>query len=656
MPQVKLDLMNTRIEQPGSTRVFDSLEDRPTRSDGSVRSQKSLVKMAPTNTRIKANSRRELSKMLPSRFEYLKYDRKGRIIDIQERLVKALADNSSSTSLTYDTLPSLSQSSSSPNNKLTSLSMTRDISSPSSSHAQSPLSLSRSLLSRDGLLQEALSGQKPNSLTKKDTSEAEKQQSEDETETAEDTSHLDEEARRKYLRRRKYERQQAEKERQKEKEREENYHPTLDKLRDKLYEDTSYTIANRIKTKKLPGASWSDVSREVKDRNLNPNTGPGYYNIYRPATSSNALKFDNIPREKVDNVFATSDRIINSIEKIDFDKDLQYFPLQEKQRITRQINEMQQKYPKLIKLKTEKFKDYIPPTDCAILQPHVPTITLSSEPRFDSLFYRQEPFIKTTGLTLSNDYDKKLDKKLSFRFNKSESRLDGMLSNTTSETKDVHVDVTKHYEMKSLVMKSSLNYAASFRSSAKVGLDIPLPTTAPHVGPGTFNHHKPAVAVKDPDRLSVAFLSPKPPLPRQSSPDTFMRVPSFAELHTKGPFFSEVVKESSMGEGDSRNRHLQNIVVEKMTQIYPKLAEKKFASSRRLELERGQSSSRIGTATSTLSRAGTSRSLMSRGGTSRSPLRMSSPSFSPLSRSVSSKRGGFADSHELSTTSQSVEP
>ncbi len=113
-----------------------------------------------------------------------------------------------------------------------------------------------------------------------------------------------------------------------------------------------------------------------------------------------------------------------------------------------------------------------------------------------------------------------------------------------------------------------------YRSSAQVGMKIPNPTTAPHVGPGTFSDaYKPAIEVKRPDFPSYAFISYKPSHHRPASPDTFLPIPKFTEVHRKGPVFSEEVKQDA---ADSRNRFLQKIVKEKMTKIYPKLAAKKF--------------------------------------------------------------------------------
>ena len=95
------------------------------------------------------------------------------------------------------------------------------------------------------------------------------------------------------------------------------------------------------------------------------------------------------------------------------------------------------------------------------------------------------------------------------------------------------------------------------------------PTTSPdHIGPGSFNFPT-AIEVVRPDQNSLAFLRDRVMPTRPARLELTERIKPFAEQHTNGPIFNKhgVVK---------GNPHMQNLVKTKMTQIYPRLAKKKF--------------------------------------------------------------------------------
>jgi hypothetical protein len=105
-------------------------------------------------------------------------------------------------------------------------------------------------------------------------------------------------------------------------------------------------------------------------------------------------------------------------------------------------------------------------------------------------------------------------------------------------------------------------------------MQIRAPTTAPHIGPGTFSDvYKSAVEVVRPDHLSLAFLASRIDYTRVPIPDPHEKPKSFAEANRKGPI---IPTERNPADGSARNEHLAKIVKEKMTRIYPKLASKKF--------------------------------------------------------------------------------
>jgi DNA-binding protein len=594
MPNLKLDLVNNRMEIPNSVRVYDSLEDRKTsRGLGT----KTLVKMSPNIIFKRGNERIQISKTLPVRLEPTKIDRNGRLIEIQHRIPKVTPVETKVPSPISSSLPS------------------SPIATEGSLH-----SASRSLLlSRDGFIKTVLETGSLDAIEKGNSHDTE-----EEIEVF-DRSFTDEEIQR-LKRRKKFKKMQEKREREKEKEKEENYHPTLDIIRDKLYDDVTFkncTIAARIKTRKLPGASWA-TERKSNSPVGNPDVGPGYYDIYKSVPLPVTVDFDIMPgREKVESVYATSDRIINNIENLNIKKDLEQFPLREKLRIGRQVNEMKRKYPHLIELKTKTFKNYIPPADYPILKPHSPRMTslISNTERFDATFYRQENYVKTSGMKLGTEFDKQLDKRITFKFTQSSARKESSLSEGDDSTAGglLNLNVEKYYSTEAVVAASPVKYSAAFKSSAKVGMQLPEPMTAPHIGPGAFqNAFKPAIEIKSPDKYSLAFMTYNPPFQRNASPDTFQRVKSFTETHRKGPIFSDEIR--SAGPGEGRSRHLKKLVKEKMTRIYPRLATKKFSAEEMKEIQM------------------MSESLDNKNNNnnnSSSILRMSSRDIQPLSRGVS---------------------
>lgn len=100
-------------------------------------------------------------------------------------------------------------------------------------------------------------------------------------------------------------------------------------------------------------------------------------------------------------------------------------------------------------------------------------------------------------------------------------------------------------------------------------MEIPVPTSGT-IGPGAFpgaDTH--SLVVRNPDRPSHFILRGRPDDTRTPLPDLTEPIKSFAERHRAGPIFEK----HSVGGG---NVVLQQIVRNKMTKIYPKLAKSKF--------------------------------------------------------------------------------
>jgi hypothetical protein len=151
---------------------------------------------------------------------------------------------------------------------------------------------------------------------------------------------------------------------------------------------------------------------------------------------------------------------------------------------------MKKKYPNLFLLKTsEEFKNYLSPSDYEILKRHIPEIRFAPEKleegkienRFSgSSLYKQEIYVKTTGLILSNDYDRKIVEhgRVPFRFDaglQQPSSSSSRLSYPSSPARlkkepppsllslSVSVNANKHYETSTVVERSPVRYSSAFK-------------------------------------------------------------------------------------------------------------------------------------------------------------------------------------------------
>ena len=101
-------------------------------------------------------------------------------------------------------------------------------------------------------------------------------------------------------------------------------------------------------------------------------------------------------------------------------------------------------------------------------------------------------------------------------------------------------------------------------------MEIPVPTSGVHGGPGAFpGAHPESIHIKNPHKPSHFLRGGRPSDLRKPMPDLTEQVIPFAERHKKGPTFDKHI----IGGG---NVVLQGIVKEKMKKIYPKLADQKF--------------------------------------------------------------------------------
>jgi hypothetical protein len=345
------------------------------------------------------------------------------------------------------------------------------------------------------------------------------------------------------------------------------FSPTLDRIRDCSHDDDSYTIRARVHSKHIRGGSWSNGKPLKPNFSTSVDIGPGSYEVY--GTTSSATN------------------VILSTRKNYFDKLIDpVIPLKERIRADRQNKAIRKHWGPIVD--AVKKRDELLSTrllDCPLITQrlHIPDVSFAkgTQPRLSGGPYKQEGYIKTTGLLLGPNYDQQFDKRIAFAFGQSSSSDDSVQAIDNSG--DIDVDIGLNYSILEAVRKSPIKYSASFRSKASVGMEIPKTVSAAHIGPGSFpNAYKPAVIVNRPGHPSLAFLSGRTVSVRDAVPDSLDIPQPFAMVNRKGP---TIGNEKAPGVG-GRNEHLAKIVKDKMTKIYPRLANVKFRSTAKVDTQR----------------------------------------------------------------------
>eukprot|EP01035_Chromulina_nebulosa_P025244 gene25244-32940_t len=331
--------------------------------------------------------------------------------------------------------------------------------------------------------------------------------------------------------------------------------PTLDKIKDKIHEDCREDLITRVRGKKLPGASWSIVSRE--ERVIPSNTGPGYYEVYESQLSDYNIRFEGGPSGRGESAeFAPSVPIKTRrrLERIEKAKEAE-MALKRSASSSRNRDEKNES--------GEEFHraPFTSPSSGGIIK-------FSDAARFDAPEYKQEPYLKTSGFILSPNFDKSFNKKITFTMRDDSEKK---TKKNESLTGNVDVDAGYLFSTTHVVKQSRIKYAAAFKSKAKVGMEIP-PTVSPeYIGPGSFpGAFPPAVVIKEPHKPSLSFQRERKFYVPPALGDSCVVIKPFAEANTAGPIFNKE------GASFDKNAQLAKIVREKMEQIYPRLAVRKF--------------------------------------------------------------------------------
>jgi hypothetical protein len=330
--------------------------------------------------------------------------------------------------------------------------------------------------------------------------------------------------------------------------------PSMNRVLDNLQFVSGETISDRVEMGKVEGASWSVVPRMQSEASATSHIGPGHYNIhgfegkYGPL-SSNMLLFS----------------VVDAGRGAD---DTNYISSTQRRRERNKLIDMEEnpgKYNKYINIE--------PSDDIVGAKSTLNTIggNFTKMNRWKDPIYKEENYVKTSGLKLDLDYDPHLDrKKLPMTFTTTPQR--GEIPKLLSKNTDYTVDYGNKESMQKKALTSPVKYSMAFNSKAAVGMEIPIPTSGVNGGPGSFPKAFPSVTnIYRPDHKSYAFISVKTEkdgaFPTQEPNDkSMLDPPNFSQINQKGPTFPK----GSSGASDAIKKRVETQV----KSIYPKLANK----------------------------------------------------------------------------------
>jgi hypothetical protein len=224
--------------------------------------------------------------------------------------------------------------------------------------------------------------------------------------------------------------------------------PTLDRIKDKIHDSNQFNLANRVASKKLPGATWAVASRDQKIPESN--TGPGYYEVYQSQLADNNIRLDVGPSDRggatefLPSVPIKTRRRLEKIEKAQLE-------MKNSTNSSKTIERPKSANSKIIPHPNSRLND--PPG----------SFKISDAVRFEALIYKQEPYLKTSGMILPPDYDKVFDKTIKFSMQNQLYAPQKKASSSGSLTGNVDVDVGGFYSIVNTAKRSPVKYAAAFK-------------------------------------------------------------------------------------------------------------------------------------------------------------------------------------------------
>lgn len=248
----------------------------------------------------------------------------------------------------------------------------------------------------------------------------------------------------------------------------------LGRMKRQCYDVKEDSVENRLKSGKLPGASWPKEGRKSTPPKLD--VGPGEYNVY---DSNISYRGKDV---RLGGQFNTQPNGREHEEVFDPD----FLPLKERRRYQRKKAAEDEKLAKIMrKASSSRIVDALSTgldaCDSTLSLDHTtsagnshngsplrkvrgpPTSSLGgsgTKDRFDDRIYKTEFFVKTSGMKLSQDWDKALDKRIPFSF---QAPTHSPAKVHKTEGADVDVDVGHMFSIVHTAQKSPVKYSAAFR-------------------------------------------------------------------------------------------------------------------------------------------------------------------------------------------------
>lgn len=333
--------------------------------------------------------------------------------------------------------------------------------------------------------------------------------------------------------------------------------PIMNRVLDNSHNFEFETIQQRLTESRIKGGVISRTPKAVDPEPATAKIGPGDYNIEEAISKlrgkSCALKFSTIPRN-----FEFCQPCVTQPAPPNRHTYRRRFKSASPKTEVEENNEDDNK-PAI-----EPTEFIIPPSKSLALN-----IKFSTVDRWNHPIYKQEAYVKTSGIKLSHEFDKVLDKRLKFNMKNGCPRGDLLGVSTTTANVDIDVDCGPKSTVAKIVQLSPIKYAASFKSKAEVGMKYDVPASGTLIGPGHF-HLPTAVNIKSPDKPTPSFLHTRHiDFTSKLNPD-----PAGDYLKKPNPLLTG--KFSEVGQAGGKNIHLMNVAKKKISKIYPRFAKKKY--------------------------------------------------------------------------------